>query len=166
MDVPRSESSLNVYKDMKWLPLHLRRQLHLAGYMFRIVKGQCPPVFIDKLEYVSGGSRSGNNCDLYVAKSKSLKELKYIGAKCWNSISVDLREMDDVKVFSKTYKIRLLSSIQEDVNYKPNNSYNYFYKPLESMGGNIDDLPNDLQDILRTVTNAVRANTGEAPAPM
>ena len=23
-------SSLNVYRDMKWLPLHLRRQLHLS----------------------------------------------------------------------------------------------------------------------------------------
>ena len=84
----------------------------LAGYMFRIVKGQCPPVFMNKLEYVSGGSRSGNNCDLYVSKSKSLKDLKYIGAKCWNSISAELREMEDVKVFSKAYKICFLSSIQ------------------------------------------------------
>ena len=157
LDVPRSESSLSVYKDMKWLPLHLRRQLHLASYMFRIVKGNCPPTFVDKLEYVSGGSRSGTNCDLYVGKSKSLKELKYLGAKCWNNIAVDLRELEDVKVFSKNYKIRLLSSIQEDPDYKHNNKFSNFYKPLESMGNNIDNLLNDLQDILRTVTNAVNA---------
>ena len=31
LDVPQTESSLNVYKEMKWLPLHLRRQLHLSG---------------------------------------------------------------------------------------------------------------------------------------
>ena len=53
------------------------RQLHLANYMFRIVKGNCPPTFVDKLEYVSGGCRNGTNCDLYVGKSKSLKESSY-----------------------------------------------------------------------------------------
>ncbi|MCP4437760.1 MAG: reverse transcriptase family protein, partial [Aureispira sp.] len=37
LDVPKTESTLNVYKDMKWLPLHLRRQLHLSNYMYRII---------------------------------------------------------------------------------------------------------------------------------
>ena len=68
-----------------------------------------------------------------------------------------IRELEDVKVFSKNYKIRLLSSIQEDPDYKHNNKFSNFYKPLESMGNNIDNLPNDLQDILRTVNNAVRS---------
>ena len=27
------EPSLNVYKNMSWLPLHLRRQFHLSAYM-------------------------------------------------------------------------------------------------------------------------------------
>ena len=156
--MPRSESSLSVYKDMKWLPLHLRRQLHLAGYMFRIVKGHCPTTFLNSLEYVSGGSRGGSNCDLYLGRSKSLKDLRYIGAKCWNSISLDLRELEDVKMFSKIYKTRLLSSIQEDTNYRCNNQFNKFYKPLEIMGSNTDNLPNELQDILRVVRDAVASN--------
>ena len=42
LDVPQLESSLNVYKDMKWLPLHLRRQVHLAAYMYRIINNKFP----------------------------------------------------------------------------------------------------------------------------
>ena len=158
LDVPRSESSLGVYNDMKWLPLHLRRQLHLASYMFRIVKGNCPTTFLHSLEYVSGGSRGGSNCDLYLGRSKSLKDLRYIGAKCWNSIAIDLRELEDVKMFNKIYKTRLLSSIQEDTNYRSNNHFNKFYKPLEIMGSNTIELPTELQEILRTVREAVANN--------
>ena len=31
LGVEKTESSINVYKDMKWLPLHLRRQVHLSS---------------------------------------------------------------------------------------------------------------------------------------
>ncbi len=73
LDVPRTESSLNVYKDMKWLPLHLRRQVHLTSYMFRIINEMCPSPMCNKFNYVSGGSRNGENCNLYINKSKSHK---------------------------------------------------------------------------------------------
>ena len=33
LDVDKPESTLTVYKTMKWLPLHIRRQLHLATYI-------------------------------------------------------------------------------------------------------------------------------------
>ena len=32
LDYDMLESSMKVYQDMKWLPLHLRRQLHLSTY--------------------------------------------------------------------------------------------------------------------------------------
>jgi hypothetical protein len=32
LDVPTTESSMSVYKDMGWLPLHLRRQMHLSCF--------------------------------------------------------------------------------------------------------------------------------------
>ena len=45
---------------MKWLPTHLRRQVHLSSYMFKIIKG--PYNFINKFDYIIyGGSRDGNN---------------------------------------------------------------------------------------------------------
>ena len=45
---------------MNWLPLHLRRQVHLSSYMFKIIKGQGPSKFINKFSYISWGSRDGN----------------------------------------------------------------------------------------------------------
>ncbi len=69
LDVSQTESSLNVYKDMKWLPLHLRRQLHLSNYMYRIINGNCPTNFMNKFSYVSGGSRNSDHCNLYINKS-------------------------------------------------------------------------------------------------
>ena len=36
----QTESSLNVYKDMKWLTLHLRRQVHISSYILKIIKCQ------------------------------------------------------------------------------------------------------------------------------
>ena len=51
---------------MKWLPLHLRRQVHLSSYMFKILNGQSPSNFINKFKFISGGSRDGANCNLYI----------------------------------------------------------------------------------------------------
>ena len=78
LNVNKTESSLNVYRDMKWLPLHLRRQLHMATYMYKIVNNMAPPNIINKFSYVSGGSREGNNCNLYINKSRTHKEFFYI----------------------------------------------------------------------------------------
>ena len=61
LGVPQTESSVTIYKDMKWLPLHLRRQLHLSNYMYRIMNDNCPTNFRNKFRYVSGG-RSSDNC--------------------------------------------------------------------------------------------------------
>ncbi len=130
LDVPKTESSLNVYKDMKWLPLHLRRQLHLSSYMYRIVNEICPTNFMNKFSYVSGGSRNSDHCNLYINKSISHKNFYYLGAKCWNNIPFDLRNIPNVKSFSKAYKLQMLSSITSDSNYITNNSFDYFYSPV------------------------------------
>ena len=82
LDYDRLESSMKVYKDMKWLPLHLRRQLHMSTYMFKIINGNSPPQLRDKFVYITGGSRDGNKCNLYTNKSKTHKQFYYLGAKC------------------------------------------------------------------------------------
>ena len=45
-----------VYKNMNWLPLHLRRKVHLSSYMLKILSGQSPSNFINKFKFISGGS--------------------------------------------------------------------------------------------------------------
>ena len=113
---------------MKWLPLHLRRQVHLSSYMFKILNGQSPSNFINKFKFFSGGSRDGANCNLYTPKSKNLKKIYYLGAKAWNCLPSDLRNLTDPKVFSRNFKNRLLDSVVNDPNYIVNNAYDYIYK--------------------------------------
>ena len=130
LGVPTSERSLKVYSEMKWLPLHLRRQLHMSAYMFRIINNVSPSNCINKFSYITGGSRDGNNCNLYTQRSKTLKDFYYLGAKCWNNLPQILRNQSDVKTFSKCYKSNMLESIRNDPNYEVNNAFNFFYKLL------------------------------------
>ena len=127
LGVEKTESSINVYRDMKWLPLHLRRQVHLSSYMFKIIKGVSPSNFINKFKYISGGSRGGANCNLYTPKSSNLKNFYYLGAKAWNNLPSDLRNKSDAKVFSNIYKSQLLDKITSDLTYVVNNAYDYLY---------------------------------------
>ena len=81
-----------------------------------------------KFSYVSGGSREGARCNLYIPKTSTLKQFYYLGAKAWNNLPQRLRLINDPKIFSKVYKTQLLDSITEDPNYAVNNSFDYFYK--------------------------------------
>ena len=114
---------------MKWLPLHIRRQLHLTAYnMYRIINGLSPKHFMDKFSYISGGSRDGNNCNLYTNKSRTHKEFYFLGAKCWNILPQSLRNIENVKDFTKVYKNQLLNAVVNDVDYKPDNKFDNVYK--------------------------------------
>ena len=128
LDYDKLESSKKVYKDMKWLPLHLRRQLHMSTYMYKIINGMSPPQLRDKFVYISGGSRDGNNCNLYTMKTKSHKQFFYLGAKCWNLLPQTLRQADSVKIFSSALKSSFLHSIEADEIYMVDNTYDYLYK--------------------------------------
>ena len=128
LDVSTRESSLNVYRDMSWLPLHLRRQVHLSAYMYRIINELSPSNCMNKFKFISGGSRESSKCNLYIHKSKSLKDFYYLGAKCWNILPNQLREVDGVKEFSKAYKLQLLTSIQSDPYYQVNNQHSNLYE--------------------------------------
>jgi hypothetical protein len=79
LDVPTSESSLSVYKDIRWLNFHLRQQLHLSCYMFGIFKGNCPTNFEGKLSYISGGSRNANNCNLHISNPEVIRNFFFLG---------------------------------------------------------------------------------------
>ena len=127
------ESSVKVYNDMNWLPLHLRRQLHVSTYMYKIINENSPFQFRNKFTYISGGSRNGNRCNLYTSKSKSHKQFLYLGSKCWNLLPQPLREAKCAKDFSTNYKNLLLKSIKTDASYNVNNSFDNLYKPKENL---------------------------------
>ena len=127
LDYDMQESSDKVYRDMKWLPLHLRRQLHLSVYMYKIVSGKSPPQFINTFSYISGGTRDGESCNLYTIKSRSHKQIRYLGAKCWNLLPNSLRQADNAKDFSNAYKNNLQKSIECDPNYVVNNAFDILY---------------------------------------
>ena len=131
LGVDITESSLSVYRDMKWLPLHLRRQVHLTSYMFKIIKGRSPSNFMNKFSFISGGSRDGENCNLYTPKSKSLKHFYYLGVKSWNVLPLTLRNLSDPKAINKAYKAQLLEAITNDNRYVTNNKFDFFYKVTE-----------------------------------
>ena len=128
LDYSIQENSVKVYCDMSWLPLHLRRQLHLSNYMYKIINNQAPIGFMDKFNYISGGSRDGEKCNLYVKSSKSHKKFEFLGAKCWNQLPQSLRILDDGKKLSKNYKNILLATIKNDKFYKENNKFDFFYE--------------------------------------
>ena len=152
LDVPKTESSIQVYKDMNWLPLHLRRQLHLATYMYRIINNVSPSNSMNKFQYVSGGTREGSNCNLYIKKSKSLKDFYYLGAKCWNSVPNHLRAIDDVKKFSKRYKAELLESATNDINFRINNGYDFMYKSALSPIS-IEPINEEVANVLQSINS-------------
>ena len=131
LDYDMLESSKKVYQDMKWLPLHLRRQLHMSTYMFKIINGNSPPQLKDKFVYISGGSRDGENCNLYTKKSKTHKHFFFLGAKCWNSLPQSLRHAESAKHFSNSLKNRLLQSIEIDIKYLVDNTYDLIYELQE-----------------------------------
>ena len=128
LDYDRLERSKKVYQDMKWLPLHLRRQIHMSTTMYKIINGLSPPQLRDKFVYISGGSRDGSNCNLYTNKSKSHKQFFYLGAKCWNLLPQPLRQAESAKNFSKALKNRFTHSIETDVNYTVDNTYDQLYQ--------------------------------------
>ena len=127
LDVDVRESSVEVYKNMSWLPLHLRRQLHLTSYMYRILNEVCPKNFVGKFNYISGGTRDGENCNLYTKKSRSHKEFFYLGAKAWNVLPQSLRSSPSIGNFSNSYKQSLIATMVSDENYCTDNTFDRLY---------------------------------------
>ena len=128
LNYPILESSHKVYKDMKWLPLQLRRQLHLSSYMYKILNEKCPIQFIDKFRYVSGGTRNADKCNLYTIKSKSHKQFQYIGATFWNKIPQPIRESPNIGSFNSSIKISLYKMYYNDDKFIVKNVFDSPYE--------------------------------------
>ena len=116
---------------MKWLPLHLRRQLHLAKYVHDIINEKCPKQFIGMFQESPGSTRGATSRNLYIEASKSHKTFTYLGALCWNKIPCEIRNIEDQGRFKKFYKMALMGKLYSDTEYKTNNGYDFFYPCTE-----------------------------------
>ena len=128
LDVKVTNNKRDTYVKMNWLPLQLRRQVHLATVMYKVINGIAPPSICDLFQYCSG-SRSSEQCNLVVETTVNSKEFQYIGAKCWNDVPTSIRESICSKGFSKRYKNLLFEK------YKHTQEYNYknLYESLLSV---------------------------------
>ena len=111
LGVSTRESSITVYKDMEWLPLHLRRQLHLSAYMFRIINNISPSNFMNKFKFISGGTRDG----LYGKKFREpimpyLKRLHFLPVKYRIKFKVALLVFKCLNGFAPAYMQELIST--------------------------------------------------------
>ena len=93
------------------------------------MNGLSPPQSNDKFQYISGGSREGEICNLYTKKSKTHKQFDYLGAKCWNILPQLLQQADSDKYFSKKLKNYMFNAMKNDTAYMVDNyTVDKFYK--------------------------------------
>ena len=92
-----------MYKSKNLLPFKYRKVFSnslmypnlLSRYnFFKIINEKSPLQFRDTFSYASGGSRDCENCNLYTKKSRSNKQLYYLGAKCLNTLPQSLRHAE------------------------------------------------------------------------
>ena len=96
--------------------------------MYKIVNEDAPSQFLDKFEYVSGGSRDAEKCNFYIPKTKSHKSFSYLGSKCWNSLPLSIRTAETDKKFSQILKSSFMNEVCNNSSYQANNKFDYFYE--------------------------------------
>ena len=72
----------------------------------------------DTFLYISGGSRDGEKCNLYIDNSKSHKHFLYLGAKSWKILPQPFRKAKSTKQFGNVWKNKFLYSVKVDNHYK------------------------------------------------
>ena len=76
LNVDVRERSIEVYKNMGWLPLHLRRQLHLGAYMYRIIND-----YLDGAEWCPRTSVQTLASAMDVGNPSNMERLRFVGGE-------------------------------------------------------------------------------------
>ena len=72
-----------------------------------------------------------------------------MGAKCWNAVPIQLRGLEDSGSFNKTFKNRLIGSLQIDPNYSVNNAFDNYYETIEVPESH--NVPEQIRVVLNSV---------------
>ena len=101
------------------LKMTYRRELHLAVFLFGLIKSRTPPYLYNKLRWrhESRGTKS-RQISLQLAipgfRTATFRgSFKYAATKCWNNLPPPFRELTSVLTFKKTYKTHLMNHQRE-----------------------------------------------------
>ena len=105
-----------IYDDIELLDLNQIHKLSKAKFMYKHKNGMLPSNFDNYLRitensrYNTRSSSSGRYTQVWGRTNKSLKRIQYDGAKLWNAIPENIRNVESLGNFSQIYKIHLLNS--------------------------------------------------------
>ena len=111
--------SLPIFNDLKLLKLSELFELRLLTFVFDSVNKSSPTCFHDFFLLNSSvhqySTRQASQGDLYMFRKNSLqyglKSIRYLGAKLWNALSVELRNASSKILFKTKLKNYLLSKV-------------------------------------------------------
>ena len=116
---PRLAPSLPIFKDLKLLKLSEIFELRLLTFVFDSVNKTSPSCFHNFFLFNSSvhqySTRHASRGDLFLSRKNSLqyglKSIRYLGAKLWNSLPVELRNAPSKASFKTQTKIYLLNKV-------------------------------------------------------
>ena len=116
---PRLSPSFPIFKDLKLLKLSEIFELRLLTFVYDSVNKTSPCCFHDFFLFSSSvhqySTRQASQGDLYLYRMNSLqyglKSIRYLGAKLWNTLPVDLRNAPSKVSFKKQLKLHLLNTV-------------------------------------------------------
>ena len=98
----------DVEKNLKWLPLSMRRDMHTINLTFKCLKGS-PPMFL-KIILIHNTRGSGQNLLLpKVTTETARKSFYFNGSKLLNNIASEMKDSKSVVIF-KTFTLELYRS--------------------------------------------------------
>ncbi len=118
---PRLSPSLPIFKDLKLLKFSEIFELRLLTFVYDSVNKTSPSCFHDFFLLNSSvhqySTRKASQGDLYLSRMNSLqyglKSIRYLGAKLWNALPVEIRNAPSKISFKKQLKIKLLNTVNE-----------------------------------------------------
>ena len=118
---PRMSPSLPIFKDLKLLKLSELFELRLLTFVFDSVNKTSPSCFHDFFLLNSCvhqySTRQASQGDLYLFRKNSLqyglKSIRYLGAKLWNTLPIELRNSPSKTSFKVKLKIYLLNKVNQ-----------------------------------------------------
>ena len=118
-----TSSSLQIFNDLKLLKLSELFELRLLTFVFDSVNKTSPTCFHDFFLLNSSvhqySKKQASKGDLYMFKKNSLqyglKSIRYLGAKLWNALPVELKNASSKTLFKTKVKSYLLSIVDRSI---------------------------------------------------
>ena len=116
---PRISPSLPIFKDLKLLTICELSELRLLTFVFDSVNKTSPSCFHNFFSFSSSvhqySTRQASQGDLYMFRKNcvqyGLKSIRYLGAKLWNALPVELRNAPSKGSFKSQLKNHFLKRI-------------------------------------------------------